>query len=78
VPVLEPSAHFPFPSSVDTTASQQEDFQQQRDWLPEMQQQQENGRMLQRMHTARARDSGRTQSCGVKGVLTTEDGGENF
>ena len=34
--------------------------------------------MLQRMHTARARDGGRTQSCGVKGVLTTEDGGENF
>jgi cysteine protease ATG4 len=79
VPVLrtpEPSAHFPFPSSVeDTTTPQQEDFQQQRDQLPEMQ---ENGKKLQRMHTARARDGGRTQSGGVKGVLTAEDGGENF
>lgn len=74
----EPSAHFPFLSPVeDTTTPQQEAFQQQRDRLPEIQQQQENGK-LQRMHTARARDGGRTQSSGVKGVLTAEDGGENF
>jgi cysteine protease ATG4 len=82
VPVLRapPEPHFPFPSSVeDTTTPQQEDFQHQRDQLPEMQpQQQGNGKKLQRMHTARARDGGRTQSGGVKGVLTTEDGGENF
>jgi len=83
VPVLrtppKPSAHFPFPSSVDTTTHQQEDFQQQRDWLPEMpQQQQENGKKLQRMHTVRARGGGRTQSGGVKAVLTAEDGGETF
>jgi len=73
----EPSAHFPFPSSVEdtTTTPQQEDFQQQRDQLPEMQ---ENVKKLQRMHTARARDGGRTQSGGVKGVLTAEDSGENF
>jgi cysteine protease ATG4 len=82
VPVLktppEPSAYFPFPSSAEDTATpQQEDFQQQRDRLPEMQQQ-ENGKMLQRMHMARARYSGRAQSGGVKGVLTAEDGGENF
>ena len=30
--------------------------------------------MLQRMHTARARDSARAQSGGVKGMLTDEDG----
>jgi hypothetical protein len=34
--------------------------------------------MLQRIHTARARDSARAQSGGVKDVLTDEDGGENF
>jgi hypothetical protein len=63
----------------DTTTHQQEDFQQQRDRLPEMQQQQqENEKTLQRMHTARAKDGGKTQSGGVIGVLTAEDGGENF
>ena len=61
----------------DTTTLQHEDFQQQRDWLSEMLQQ-ENGKMLQRMHTVRARDSARAQSGGVKGMLTDEDGGENF
>jgi hypothetical protein len=80
VPILrippEPFAgHFLLLSSVeDTTRLQHEDFQQQRDWLSGMQQQQENGRMLQRMHTARARDSARAQSGGVKGMLTDEDG----
>ena len=82
VPVLktppELSAHFPLPSSVeDPTIPQQENFQQQRDQLLEMQQQQENGKKLQRMRTVRARDGGRMQS-NVKGVLTAEDGGENF
>ena len=69
----EPPAHFPFPSSLEDTP-QQEDYQQQREQSPEML---ENGTKQQRMHTARARDGGRTQSGGVKGVLT-EDGGENL
>jgi len=57
---------------------QQEDYyyQQQRDQSPEMLEN-GNGTKQQRMHTARARDGGRTQSGGVKGVLTAEDGGEN-
>jgi hypothetical protein len=51
---------------------------QRRDQLPEMRQQQKNGKKLQRMRTARARDGGRMQSGDVKGVLTVEDGGEKF
>jgi cysteine protease ATG4 len=72
--------HFPFPSSVEDTP-QQEDYyhedQWERDQSPPQQQQQqlENGAKLQRMHTARARDGGRTQSGGVKGVLTEDSGG---
>ncbi|KIM78562.1 hypothetical protein PILCRDRAFT_11030 [Piloderma croceum F 1598] len=73
---FQQSTNLPLSSMEDTTTPQQEDFQQQRDQLLEMQQQ-ENGKQLQRMHTARARDGGRTQSS-VKGVLTAEDGGEIF
>lgn len=62
----EPSAHFPFPSSVEDTPQPQ-----QRDSSPDNW---ENGAKQHRMHTARARDGGRTQSGGVKGVLTTDDG----
>jgi cysteine protease ATG4 len=65
--VSQPPAHFPFPSSIEDTP------QHQRDQPPETP---EHG-IKQRMHTARARDGGRTQSGGVKGVLTAEDG-ENF
>ena len=68
----EPPGHYPFPSSMEDTP-QQEDFHP-RNQLP---QPLENGTKQQRMHTARARDGGRTQSGGVKGV-PTEDSGENF
>jgi len=62
--------HFPFPSSVEDDELQQ---QQQLDQSPDIT---ENG-IKPRMHTARARDGGRTQSGGVKGVLTADDN-ENF
>ena len=55
----EPPTHYPFPSSVEDS--------------PGIMTGEENGNGV-RMHTARARDGGRTQSGGVKGVLTTEDG----
>ena len=55
----EPPTHYPFPSSLEDT--------------PGITTREENGNSV-RMHTARARDGGRTQSGGVKGVLTTDDG----
>jgi hypothetical protein len=55
----------------DNTTPQQEEFQQQRDQLPEIKPQ-GIGKKLQRMHTTRARDGRRTQSGGVK------DGGERL
>ena len=74
-PIAVVPPHFPFPSSTTVEDTpQQEDFQQR---VHEVLQE-NGGTKLQRMHTARARDGGRTQSGGVKGVLTTEDSGENF
>lgn len=55
----EAPAHYPFPSSVEDT--------------PGTTTREANGNNV-RMHNARARDGGRTQSGGVKGVLTTDDG----
>lgn len=62
-------AHFPFPSSVEDEPQQQQQLDQPPDIM-------ENG-IKPRMYTARARDGGRTQSGGVKGVLTADDS-ENF
>jgi hypothetical protein len=60
---------------VEDTTTQQEGFQQQRNQLPRMQ---ENGKRLQWMHTAHARDRWKTQNDDIKHVLTTENGEENF
>lgn len=63
-PIVRPPeapAHYPFPSSTEDTPQQQPE--ESREENP-----------THRMHTARARDGGRTQSGGVKGVLTTDDG----
>ncbi|KAJ6522191.1 hypothetical protein DFH09DRAFT_1251014 [Mycena vulgaris] len=72
VPVPVPSVHYPFPVSVEDAAP-----------VPIVATQQERQRNVtvsprtgggggQRMHTARARDGGRTQSGGVRGVLTED------
>ncbi|KAJ7433638.1 hypothetical protein B0H11DRAFT_757814 [Mycena galericulata] len=73
VPV--PSVHYPFPVSVEDAASPPA--------MPAPQERQRNVTVSprsggvaasgQRMHTARARDGGRTQSGGVRGILTEEN-----
>ncbi|KII83879.1 hypothetical protein PLICRDRAFT_702172 [Plicaturopsis crispa FD-325 SS-3] len=68
VPVRFPSQdepHFPFPVTPGTPAREPE----RRSASPEAPPSTGN-----RMHTARARDGGRTQSGGVRGVLTVDDG----
>ncbi|KAJ7245089.1 hypothetical protein C8J57DRAFT_1191054 [Mycena rebaudengoi] len=81
VPV--PSVHYPFPVSAEDGATGGGQQQQQRAEERERERQRNvtvsprptaQGRSEgQRMHTARARDGGRTQSGGVRGVLTTDD-----
>ncbi|KAJ7633993.1 peptidase family C54-domain-containing protein [Mycena rosella] len=76
VPV--PNVHYPFPVSVEDSATGAGAGVPA---SPERQERQRNVTVSpknvasggQRMHTARARDGGRTQSGGVRGVLTTED-----
>ena len=68
VPIVETTTavtiaqHYPFPSSttgeVDTEDEKKED----------------SGRRIPQMRTTKARDGGRTQSGGVRGVLLTDDG----
>jgi hypothetical protein len=52
--------HFPFSSSVDDTLLQEEDFENREEVMVV----QANGTKHYRMHTAHARDGGRTQSGG--------------
>ncbi|KAJ7616137.1 hypothetical protein FB45DRAFT_935358 [Roridomyces roridus] len=58
VPVPVPSVHYPFPVSVEDASSPPPASRA--------------GATQQRMHTARARDGGRTQSGGVRGILTED------
>jgi cysteine protease ATG4 len=62
----------------DDDDTQEEDFENRDAEEVVVVVQQENGTKHHRMHTARARDGGRTQSGGVKDVLTAEDGGDTL
>lgn len=66
VPIVETAAtvaqHYPFPSSTTGEAETEDDKQV------------DGGRRMPQMRTTKARDGGRTQSGGVKGILLTDDG----
>ena len=68
VPIVETTTavtvaqHYPFPSS--TTGGVETDDDKKED----------SGRRIPQMRTTKARDGGRTQSGGVRGILLTEDG----
>ncbi|KAJ7241091.1 hypothetical protein C8J57DRAFT_1244914 [Mycena rebaudengoi] len=81
--VLVPSVHYPFPVSAEDGASGGGQQQHAEEWEWERQRnvtvsprptaQGRSDRGRQGMHTARARNGGRTQNGGVCGVLTTDD-----
>ena len=66
VPIVETTTaatiaqHYPFPSSTTGEVETEDD--------------KEGGRRIPQMRTTKARDGGRTQSGGVRGVLLTDDG----
>lgn len=68
VPIVETSTaatigqHYPFPSTVTGEADTEDDKNE------------DSVRRLPQMRTTKARDGGRTQSGGVKGILLTDDG----
>ncbi|KAJ7027134.1 hypothetical protein C8F04DRAFT_1238275 [Mycena alexandri] len=77
VPV--PSVHYPFPVSVEDGAGTampasppHREREQERQRNVTVSPRAGGGAIGQRMHTARARDGGRTQSGGVRGVLTED------
>ena len=67
VPIVEATTaatiaqHYPFPSSTTGEVETEDDKK-------------EGGRRIPQMRTTKARDGGRTQSGGVRGVLLTDDG----
>lgn len=67
VPIVETTTatiaqHYPFPSSITGEAETEDDTTG------------DGGRWIPQMRTTKARDGGRTQSGGVKGILLTDDG----
>lgn len=68
VPIVETTTaatigqHYPFPSSTTGEAETEDDRKG------------DDGRRIPQMRTTKARDGGRTQSGGVKGILLTDDG----
>lgn len=67
VPIVETTTatiaqHYPFPSSITGEAEKEDDKKG------------EDGKRIPQMRTTKARDGGRTQSGGVRGVLLTDDG----
>jgi cysteine protease ATG4 len=68
VPIVETTTaatiaqHYPFPSSVTGEADTEDDKNG------------DDGKRIPQMRTTKARDGGRTQSGGVKGILLTDDG----
>jgi len=66
VPIVETTTatiaqHYPFPSSTTGEVETEDNKQDSGRWIPQM-------------RTTKARDGGRTQSGGVRGVLLTDDG----
>jgi cysteine protease ATG4 len=68
VPIVETTTaatigqHYPFPSSITGEAEKEDDKKG------------DGGKRIPQMRTTKARDGGRTQSGGVRGVLLTDDG----